>query len=85
MRYSQHNIDPKTGWTEWICPKMSGYRMKCCDCGLVHDVDFRVVKYKHSKSCFYKVIRGKNTQVHIRVRRNERCTSAGRRTRKAGV
>ncbi len=28
---------------EWIRPKMSGYRMQCCDCGLVHKLDFVVV------------------------------------------
>jgi Zn-finger protein len=28
---------------EWIQP-MKGYRMACCDCGLVHRVEFRVVK-----------------------------------------
>jgi len=30
---------------EWIEPK-AGYRMACCDCGLVHRVEFRVVKGK---------------------------------------
>lgn len=29
------------GWSDWICPKPSGYLMKCCDCGLVHELDFK--------------------------------------------
>ena len=28
---------------EWIRPKMSGYEMECCDCGLIHKIDFVVV------------------------------------------
>jgi len=28
---------------EWIWPKMSDYRMECCDCGLIHKFDFIVV------------------------------------------
>lgn len=29
---------------EWIKPKRRGYRVACCDCGLVHVVNIRVVK-----------------------------------------
>ena len=28
---------------EWVWPKMSGYKMECCDCGLIHKLDFIVV------------------------------------------
>lgn len=31
---------------EWIQPVMKGYRMACCDCGLVHALDFRIRKGK---------------------------------------
>jgi hypothetical protein len=34
----------KSGWTRWIRPVMKGYRMACCDCNLVHELDFRVTK-----------------------------------------
>lgn len=27
---------------EWIKPIMRGYRMRCCDCGLIHRLDFKV-------------------------------------------
>ncbi len=27
---------------EWVQPIRKGYRMKCCDCGLVHRMDFRL-------------------------------------------
>lgn len=31
---------------EWVQPTRKGYRMQCCDCGLVHLVDFRLAKDK---------------------------------------
>jgi hypothetical protein len=39
-------IPPKneSGWTEWQFPIMDGYLMQCCDCGLVHEVDFKVME-----------------------------------------
>lgn len=29
------------GWSEWIHP-LPGYLMQCCDCGLVHEMEFAV-------------------------------------------
>lgn len=29
---------------EWIQPVRRGYKMACCDCGLVHRMDFRVYR-----------------------------------------
>jgi hypothetical protein len=29
---------------EWIQPIRRGYMMACCDCGLVHRCNFRIVK-----------------------------------------
>jgi hypothetical protein len=34
-------VEGENGWTGWIHP-LPGYRMACCDCGLVHDVELRV-------------------------------------------
>ena len=31
---------------EWIQPVRNGYLMACCDCGLVHEINFRVKKRK---------------------------------------
>lgn len=28
---------------EWLRPKRKDYKMECCDCGLVHTLDFRVL------------------------------------------
>lgn len=29
------------GWSEWIHP-LPGYRMQCCDCGLIHEAQFQI-------------------------------------------
>ena len=34
----------KDGWTEWQFPVHKGYLMQCCDCNLVHEVNFKVVE-----------------------------------------
>ena len=49
---------------EWMQPKR-GYKMACCDCGLVHRVEFRVVKGR----------------VQFRAWRDNRATAARRRKR----
>lgn len=54
MRY----VKPKAD--EWVSPVRRGYRLACCDCGLVHDMDFRIVAGR----------------VEFRVRRNNRSTAA---------
>jgi len=28
---------------EWIRPIAHGYKMQCCDCGLIHEMDFAVI------------------------------------------
>lgn len=33
------------GWSEWVTP-LAPYYMQCCDCGLIHEVEFRIVKEK---------------------------------------
>jgi hypothetical protein len=31
------------GYGEWIRPRMRDFREQCCDCGLIHRLDFRIV------------------------------------------
>lgn len=50
---------------EWVQPVRKGYKMACCDCGLVHVLDFRVV----------------NRRIQFRAFRNERSTAALRRAK----
>ena len=57
MKFDQ----PKAG--EWVQPITKGYRFRCCDCKLVHRMDFRVS--------------GKRAQ--FRVYRDTRSTKAARK------
>lgn len=33
------------GWSEWVNPKHSQYFAGCCDCGLIHEMQFMVVRF----------------------------------------
>jgi len=57
MRYEK----PKSG--EWVQPIRRGYKMMCCDCGLVHKMNFRI----------------KNKRIQFCAVRDNRATSATRR------
>jgi len=48
---------PKQG--EWVQHVNKGYKLACCDCGLVHNVDFRIY----------------HNHVQFRVFRNNRSTA----------
>jgi hypothetical protein len=50
-------------WSRWVQPIRRGYKFCCCDCGLVHDMDFRVSKGR----------------AQFRVARNNRSTAQVRR------
>ena len=54
---------PKVKANDWVQPVRKGYRLACCDCGLVHEMDFRI----------------KNGRVQFRARRNNRATGQLRR------
>ena len=57
MKYEE----PKEG--EWVQPVRKGYKLCCCDCGLVHSLDFRV----------------KNGKIQFRAFRDNRATGQIRR------
>ena len=42
---------------KWFYPKRSKWLMRCCDCGLVHRVTFRLEKYGNGKRIAMKVYR----------------------------
>ena len=42
---------------EWVQPVRKGYRMKCCGCGLVHILDFRILKNKRGNFIQFKAKR----------------------------
>jgi len=61
MKYDE----PEEG--EWINPQKRGYKIACCDCGLVHKVNFKHVKW------------GRGRKIMIQVFRDNRATGQMRR------
>jgi len=55
--------EPNEG--EWVQPIEGGYKMECCDCGLVHKINFRI----------------ENGKVQFQVFRDNRATGQKRRHR----
>jgi len=53
---------------EWVQPIPKGYKMACCDCGLVHTMNFKVIKYGNGK-----------TKIQFQAFRNARSTGQMRR------
>lgn len=51
MRYAQR-FDG-----EWIFPRRNSYYLQCCDCGLVHRINFRLVKHGKGKQIAFQAFR----------------------------
>lgn len=54
---------------EWVQPVRSGYLMECCDCGLVHRLDFRLVKWGNGKKIQFRAFRDEKATKRQRARR----------------
>lgn len=52
---------------EWVQPIMKGYLMACCDCGLVHRLDFKIVGKKKVQ---FRASRARN--ITAKLRREQR-------------
>lgn len=55
---------------QWINPVRRGWRLACCDCGLVHEMDFMLAPAANGK------------KILIRFRRNNMATAAKRKRAK---
>jgi hypothetical protein len=62
MAYEQ----PKAG--QWVQPIRKGYRMACCDCGLVHTMDFRI----HKGRAQFRAFRNNRATAQMRRRDKQR-------------
>lgn len=58
------------GWSEWVHP-LPGYRMKCCDCGLVHDMEFAIGQVAEGTSPELNEGESKDAIVLFRAKRGE--------------
>lgn len=66
MARFDRETENEDGWSDWIHP-LPGYKMACCDCGLVHNMQFRVDDLE---------------QINFRAQRNERSSGQMRRHKK---
>lgn len=74
--------EQEDGWTRWIPPKPGTYRFMCCDCGLVHDMQFKIgeiVDRKDGGWLYLEDVEDEDLVVQFRVRRNNRSTAQVRR------
>jgi hypothetical protein len=55
---------------EWVAPKKRGYKLACCDCGLVHRMNFEHVP------------RGRGRKIIFQAFRDNRATAAKRRRKR---
>ncbi len=62
----KHHRFKKAKDREWIQPVMRGYLMACCDCGLVHRMDFRIVKGKRKERVQFRASRARNYTSRLR-------------------
>jgi len=62
---------------EWTRPRMRDFREQCCDCGLIHRLDFRIVDERRATRSGRPGRRG--LRVEFRTRRDDRATAAARR------
>lgn len=60
---------PKVKSGQWVSPVRRGYKMACCDCGLVHRMNFQLIPY------------GSGRKIIFQAFRDERATAAKRRHR----
>lgn len=47
MTARQARCDPvavgEDGWSEWLHPTAPSFFSQCCDCGLIHEMEFEIV------------------------------------------
>lgn len=80
---TEHAVED--GWTRWVSPIPKGYRMACCDCGLVHDMEFevlKVVKKDPDGTWDGRPMSDEKYRVNFRVKRNNRSTAKMRKSKK---
>ena len=72
QEFFKHNVEQPYEWSDWVCPDPKGYLMKCCDCGLVHEAEFGLVRYKSETEREYcDFVDDPNLQAVFRMRRSE--------------
>ena len=84
--FIKHEVKNADDWSEWVCPDPKNYLMKCCDCGLVHEAEFGVVRYRsETERDDCDMVNDPNLQVVFRMRRSEEWTPEDTAHRSGGL
>jgi hypothetical protein len=84
--FIKHEVKNADDWSEWVCPDPKNYLMKCCDCGLVHEAEFAVVRYKsETERDDCDMVDDPNLQAVFRMRRSEEWTPEDTAHRSGGL
>ena len=69
IEFEAHKIN-RAGWTTWITPVHKKYMMKCCDCGLVHEFQYGVIKQtgKEDKAGYFSSVEPKEKGLRVKMR-----------------
>ena len=81
MAKFKQEVAEADGWSREIFPVMKGYKMACCDCGLVHDINFAVVAVtkKNKNGTWSHGAKLGGHRILMQVRRNVKSTAQIRR------
>ncbi len=76
-------VSETNGWSEWLHMR-PGYRMACCDCGLVHNIEAKAFRASRRKVRSGYIALGPEVsglRIMLRAGRNNRATAQHRRAR----
>ena len=68
MKFKKYKAG-KGGWSEWVYPTKK-YLFKCCDCGLIHEMEFASLIKTNKKGIHFNVVKlPEEISVMFRARR----------------
>ena len=67
-RFREERGDGPRGFSRWVQPQMEKYYLACCDCALVHEMQFRIVGIRKQKVQF-RARRARNYTSKLRAER----------------
>lgn len=54
----KHHTAGRDGWSEWVFPSPEkNYLFKCCDCGLVHEMQFATFAETNQKRGEFEIVK----------------------------
>ena len=71
IEFQSHEVTSPDEFSEWVDPKQDSYLMACCDCGLVHELQFRVAKFTTDDGDECDVQHDPNLHAQFRAKRRD--------------